>query len=693
MDSMFLHGFTSRLLWTLIVVAALSDPLLAAQDELGRVLQSGVAVSGALDADNVAQVYTYVFDNGATQEIELTATSEDGLALALLVTDSGGQAVGQAADSEGSGTVTLSAALSQPDTYYVTVLPAVGAETTEGTFSLTLEVIDEASTATSQVDTETQLLTTSGLQVTLSWDTTADMDLEIRDPIGGSLRWATPTVPSGGQFGANVHQGCAGAIDATPSEEATWLPGGIPTGSYEILVYYQQDCEETREALPFTVTVVVDGQELEPVEGTLEPNQVGITSFDITPDGEVTQGPTGVAQETILSAAGQAVLDNPTTITRGTVVQGQITSEQPFQAYSFTAETSDVVTVSMNATSGSLDPLLFLVDENGNLIDTNDDAAEGVTNSAIRDRLLVAGGTFTVVATRYGQEIGGTEGDYELTIAGPTADIPAEVLALNLPPGAIEVSLLWDTNADLQLLVRDPRGDAVYDDDPDIPSGGRIAAGGNVNCNVAAGGVPVSYVYWPEGRVPAGTYEVDVWYQNQCNDTRPVRFTLTIVVNDTVIHTDVVQPLPNERYLTSFTIGVDGQVTPSQGGIIGGSETLNFQAELDGAQELGSGETVTGSITPDNKFDVYVFEGQAEDVVTIGMEATSGTLDTVLYLLSPDGTELAQNDDAVPNETTDSLISNFTLPEDGQYIIIASHFGALFGGTTGVYSLTFQQVS
>ncbi len=690
---MFLHGFTSRLLWTLIGMVVLSISLVAAQDELGRVLQSGVAVNGALDADNVAQVYTYTFEDAATQEIELTASSEDELALALLMTDSAGQAVGQAADSEASGTVTLSAALSQPDTYYVTVLPAAGAETIEGTFSLTLDVVDAGGSATAQVETGTQFLTTSGLQVTLLWDTTADLDLEIRDPVGGSLYWTTPTVASGGQFGGNVHQGCAGAIDPTPSEEASWLPGGIPTGSYEVLVYYQQDCEDTGEVLPFSVTVVVDGQELEPVEGTLEPNQVGITRFVLAPDGEATLGPIGVAQETILSSAGRAVLDNPAAITRGTPVQGAITSEQPFQAYTFTGEANDVVTITMNATSGSLDPLLFLLDANGNLIDTNDDSAEGITNSAIRDRLLVTGGTFTVVATRYGQEIGGTEGNYELTIAGPTADIPAEVLALNLPAGAIEVSLLWDTNADLQLLVRDPQGESVYDDDPDIPSGGRIASSGNVNCNVATGGVPVSYIYWPEGRVPAGSYEVEVWYQNQCNDTRPLRFTLTIIVNDEVIHTDVVQPLPNERYLTSFTIGVDGQVTPSQGGIIGGSETLNFQAERDEAQELGSGETITGSITPDNKFDVYVFEGQAEDVVTIGMEATSGTLDTVLYLLAPDGTELAQNDDAVPNETTDSLISNFTLPEDGQYIIIASHFGALFGGTTGVYSLTFQQVS
>lgn len=687
---MFLHEFASRLLWPLVVVIVLSVSLAAAQDD--RTIQAGVAVSGTLDVDNVAQVYTYAFEGEGTRDIELTASSEDGLALALLLTDSRARVVAQAADSEASGAVTLSATLPRPDIYYVTVLPVAGAEVTEGTFNLTFDVAGGTGNAISGVDSGTPLLTTSGLQVTLAWETTADMDLEIRDPVGGSLRWATPNVPSGGRFGGNVNQGCEVVTDDAPSEQASWLPGAIPTGSYEVLVYFQQDCEEAGEPVTFTVTPVVDGQVLGLVEGMLEPNEVFITSFDIAADGEVTPGASGVAPNGTLSPEAQDVLSSAEEIARGTAVQGVITNEQPFQAYRFTAQANDVVTITLNATSGSLDPLVFLLDANGNLIDTNDDADVGVTNSSIRDRLLVTDGSYTVVATRYGQELGGTEGNYELTIAGPTADVPAEVLALNLPEGAIEVSLVWNTNADLQLLVRDPQGESVFDDDPDIPSGGRIAASGNVNCN-PAGGTPVSYIYWPEGRVPAGSYEVDVWYQNQCNDSRPVRFTLTVIVNDQVIHTDVVQPLLGEHYLTSFTIGVDGQVTPSDGGIIGGSETLNYQNELETARPLAGGETVTGSITPQNKFDLYVFEGAAEDVVTIGMQATSGTLDTTLYLIGPDGTEIAQNDDAVPNETTDSLISNFTLPDDGQYIIIASHFGALYGGTTGVYSLTFQQVS
>jgi hypothetical protein len=88
-------------------------------------------------------------------------------------------------------------------------------------------------------------------------------------------------------------------------------------------------------------------------------------------------------------------------------------------------------------------------------------------------------GQYTIIATRYGQELGGTQGNYTLTLTGPTGDIPPEVLALNLPTGDIEVTLLWNTLADLQLLVRDPSLDSVFDDTPSVPSGGRLVAAGN----------------------------------------------------------------------------------------------------------------------------------------------------------------------------------------------------------------------
>ena len=36
-------------------------------------------------------------------------------------------------------------------------------------------------------------------------------------------------------------------------------------------------------------------------------------------------------------------------------------------------------------------------------------------------------------------------------------------------------------------------------------------------------------------------------------------------------------------------------------------------------------------------------------------------------------------DDAVVGDTTDSLIDNFALPTTGRYVILATHFGGIFG--------------
>ncbi len=152
--------------------------------------------------------------------------------------------------------------------------------------------------------------------------------------------------------------------------------------------------------------------------------------------------------------------------------------------------------------------------------------------------------------------------------------------------------------------------------------------------------------------------------------------------------------LPGERFVTSYSIDVNGQITSGEGGIAGtvqrpDSSSLDYQSQLEAARAITSDEVVNGSIRLNKKFDVYVFDGQAGDVVTIGLQARNGTLDPVLYLLDAAGTQLAENDDA-GTDTTDALISEFTLPEDGRYIIIATHFGARYGVTSGDYSLTLR---
>jgi hypothetical protein len=166
-----------------------------------------------------------------------------------------------------------------------------------------------------------------------------------------------------------------------------------------------------------------------------------------------------------------------------------------------------------------------------------------------------------------------------------------------------------------------------------------------------------------------------------------VTFTLSIEVNGRVVFSDTANPLFNDRYITHFTINPDGTVAAGPGGIVGGAEQVDFQDALASAPAITPGQPVVGEITQDDYFDVYVLDGLEGDVVTIGMTQVSGTLDTRLLLLAPNGVQVAENDDVVLGEDTNSVISQYTLTADGRYIILATRYGLQYGGTVGEYRL------
>ncbi len=716
-----------RLTLLMMGLLLLIVPAVSAQEAAARVLEPGVPVSGTLDNQNVAQVYSFVGAAGET--VLLTVRSTAGLGLALLVTDATGDPVAQAFNT--TGALTLEAALPADGTYYATVLSAIGVLVPAGSaFEITLMPGEGAPPPTAAPTAEAeetppaepeaapaavsappdpvparsfvpgQVLISTGLQIELTWNSTANLDLEVRDPVGGSLRFATPSVNSGGQFEANANALCAAATADSPTERAFWPAGAIPTGSYEVLVYYQPltDCP-TSDPVDFSINVVLDGEVIEPITSQVRPNDIFVASFVVGADAALTARPGGLYNDIAalppVPLADLLAFARP--IARDVVAEDVLTNDWYYRVYSFDGSAGEIVSITLNAVSGSLDTLLLLANSAGSVIDFNDDFAPGNTDSGILNRRLLTTDTYYIIATRYGKDVGGTEGGYELLLTGTVGDLPQEVLDLGLERGDVEIVLAWNTNADLQLLVRDPRGDSVFDDIPQIPSGGRLAAAGNVGCRVSETN-PVSYIYWPQGTLTPGVYEVEVWYQSACNDNQPVTFELAIFVDGLPVFNGTASPSLLEKYVTNFTIGVDGSVQTEAGGFIGTSQridsgSLAWRDQIDQAIPVVSGQPVAGSITTDNKFDLFSFEGQAGDVVSISVVATGGRLDTALFLMDPNGFQVAENDDAVVGESTDSLISEFTLPQDGQYIIIATHFGMQYGGTTGAYSLTFTRLN
>lgn len=745
-----------HVLLPLILIGTLLIAGFSGAQQTPQTLTPGQAAGSFLDASNAAR--NFVYEGTAGETIAITATSQSGKALALLLTSPDNAIIAQSIDTTGAGATTLiNVALPTTGTYTVTVFPAPGvSDTVEGNFVLLLTVeegagaaetaetaatptpgpVTEATVAPTQPSvaepvpatptmtlppaqtqptpsvtrepveytTPQQILLANGINVSLNWSAAVDLNLEIRDPLGQALRFNARTTPNGGSFGFDANGVCE-VVSENPEETATYAPGFLPTGSYEILVFYRQACVEPAPSpVSFTVNVSVNGVNLEAIQASLPPptdtgDSVHIARFTVSgtdeTDVQASISPGGVYPSTSLNilpdtattlqALAQPVsLDSPVT--------GSITNEQFYQTYSFSGAANDLISLSLSAVEGSLDTLLQVMDPQGNLVSVNDDANNS-TNSQINSFRLLSDGAYTIVATRYGKELGGTQGRFQLEVTGVSGDVTQQALNLNLPQGDIEVTLTWPTNADLQLLVRDPIGDSVYDDQVTINSGGQLVAAGNAACSVSEG-LSASYIYWPPGFLRAGTYEVEVWFQNTCDDPRPVEFTLTVAVRDEIVIAERQRPLANQRFVTNFTVAPQGEVTAGQAGYVGGSETLDWQSDVPNAVPIGAAP-LTGSITPNNTFDLYTFQGQAGDVVTIRMDATSQTLDTKLLLMGPNQTEVAENDDApvAPGapRTTNSLIDQFVLPQAGQYTIIATRYATIYGGTIGGYTISVQR--
>jgi hypothetical protein len=674
-------------------------PAHAQTGSTGRQLSVGDTVTGTLDAENFTQVYTLAASEGDTISIEVT-TETEALAPVIMITDQRGDVVIQDVDTASATSAEITdLTIPANGTYYILVMRGTGADgDASGDFTIRV-------TGVQQVGGQSVTLDQGGLSFDLGWNAAVNFNLEVRDPVGGTVHAFNLGAPSGGTLDADVNADCDAAISDNPAETIAWPTGDVPAGSYEIIIYYLDACAVGGPQV-FNLSTSANNEEAQTLSGTLNPGQRYLARLILNSDASWELQNGGVNAGLDVTLFGNEIA-NAEPVAVGSTLTGLITNNEPAQAYSFDATSGTIININLNAQSGSLDTYLVLLGPDNQPLVSNDDADDTTTDSAIA-RNLAVDGTYTILATRYGLTIGGTEGEFTLSVTTGTqtasgTPAPGETpvtgttdttdLTATLTNGSIEVALTWLTNADIQLQVRDPNGATVYDDTPTIPSGGTLEATGNVGCETTST-TPISYIFWPQNRLLPGTYEVEVWYQNTCEDNTPVSFVLSVNVQDqTIINTTPTAISVGARYMITFTVAQDGTVTVGPGDFfnMANANSLNYQAVTDTAQPINYGGQVTGSITERERFELYAFQGQAGDTISVSMQATGGTLDPAVYLISPEGIQLDYNDDVTPGENPNSLIDGTTLATTGNYIIIATHYGLHVGGTTGTYQLTLVQ--
>jgi hypothetical protein len=717
----------------LVVLMMLVTGGALAQTGATRKVKIGDRVNGSLDARTFAQSYSFDAVSGDT--INITATSNTrAIFLALLLTDASGNPLQQVAELT-RPEVSIQNFRPQTGTYYITVFRATGVQNnTVSAFTLALTGTAAPTPGTSgSIATGAPIQTvelTQGMTVSLSWSSSDDLNLEVRDPIGGAINLNSTSASSGGRFGGNVNGECGTATNNSPTERVDWGRGNVPQGSYEIIVYFVKPCTQTVAPNNFTVSVTKDGTAATPITGTLERDgQNYVASFIIGADGAVTSNNGGVnTASTGLDVNAFAAEVNAPTAFTGTQVTGRIDRNNGADVYSVELAQGDSFAVTLNAINGgSLDPYLVLIGPTNQIIADNDDADASTRNSRIEQR-NVAAGTYRVLATRFGLVNGGTEGDYALAItrgtggqvvaplptagAGTAVAIPTVapgVAAIptvgagggTLPRGNIEVLLTWDSRSDVRMLIRDPRGASLYSDRTRTDIGGQLVALGNFRCQNTTL-TPVTYAYWPAAtRITAGTYEIQIFRDNLCGEELAPNLNLKVTIGGKEVINQVTgSPTEGEKFITTFTVDANGNATAGPFGFFNNTFTTDIASAITSAAEVTFGGARDGELTAGAPYQLYFFKGVAGDKVTITMKRNVSILDPYLFLLAPDGkTLLAFNDDnsaasnapGGPVAPPDSQIKAFTLLEDGNYIVVATRFGAELGGTVGKYRLTLNR--
>ena len=140
------------------------------------------------------------------------------------------------------------------------------------------------------------------------------------------------------------------------------------------------------------------------------------------------------------------------------------------------------------------------------------------------------------------------------------------ILPAHVGAGEVEVTLSWDTNADLDLHVADPNGDEVYYGSEQVASGGLLDL--DSSCGPQAF-IRNEHVGWSQGTPPPGLYEVRVSHWGSPCDTDETNYVVRIYNHGHVTTFSGAFTGPGEsssrgtgRVITQFTVGDAAPAAP-----------------------------------------------------------------------------------------------------------------------------------
>lgn len=342
-------------------------------------------------------------------------------------------------------------------------------------------------------------------------------------------------------------------------------------------------------------------------------------------------------------------------LTYGQTVSGTLDSLQFRHLYSFRGAAGENIRLAMTTTDGDLDPYLVLMAPGGNVIAISDD--DGASNNAVITALtLPSSGDYFIIATRFGQEHGTTEGIYRLTLELITATADSPLVGTSISLGARTTGQLDQTifeqifrfealrgqvlniqmrrtsgNLDPLLDLFDGAGQLLIfgDDDPDNANSPNA---GIVNFTIPTDGVYFIRAtrYGREGGTTSGSY--------------------VLTINE--IPVDQLGKTPASARLVSY------------------------------------GDVTTGTIDQETHTRFFRFEGNRGDVISAIVTREGGNLAPRVSLLDDELRTLSISPDNPA--VSEARIPGASLSDDGIYYLVVTRYSGEEGTSEGEFTLQFN---
>jgi hypothetical protein len=364
------------------------------------------------------------------------------------------------------------------------------------------------------------------------------------------------------------------------------------------------------------------------------------------------------------------------TIAYGQTVSGKLNNQSYFDLWQFQGNRGDRVNILMQG-DGNLDAYLGLIDGASQQVLAEDDDSAGNGNPLIQTTLPAAG-TYVIVATRYGFDTGSTQGQYTLSLTGGTGPQNVSNTTSSSGPQMIDPGVYYMGDMALATPVAgtiDANSFAqIYSLQADQGTDLMVAM-------FADSSTLDSYLIFAtdQGDVLAEDDNSGAQVGGGTEDAF-LRLTIPQTGNYLVVATraGVDQGMSTGAYQLVAGVPDQQQVPPPQ------PVAQQLPAGVDLMNAITAGSSASGQITNASFAQIYPFEGNAGDQITITMTG-SGGLDAYLGIIDPQQEVIAEDDDS--GGGTDAQIS-IRLPESGTYLIIATRNGIDQGTSQGSYTLT-----